>query len=184
MDEKIIKIIDETIKAIWKNEIAEDYKKHWLLKEDTLKNAFYFHLRNQLDELLCNNDIRIFTEFTDDKFWGTNFRPDIVIAEMDFSKESDYFGDDVKNCLAVIELKYKNSTTPAKVILNDYDKLRKYVEKLKLNCNLYMATIWEREDEESYWEDENSEWAKGILTELNASYEPDTKDMRFYIGEH
>lgn len=103
---------------------------------------------------------------------------------MDFSKESDYFGDDVKNCLAVIELKYKNSTTPAKVILNDYDKLRKYVEKLKLNCNLYMATIWEREDEESYWEDENLEWAKGILTELNASYEPDTKDMRFYIGEH
>lgn len=72
MNEKIIKIIDETIKAIWKNEIAEDYKKHWLLKEDTLKNAFYFHLRNQLDELLCNNDIRIFTEFTDDKFWGTN----------------------------------------------------------------------------------------------------------------
>lgn len=186
MDEKIISKIDETVKSIWKNEIADDYKKHWLLKEDTLKNAFYFHLRNQLGELLSNNDIRIFTEFTDDKFRGTNFRPDIVIAEMDFDRHSDYFGDDVKTCIAVIELKYKNSTVPAKTILNDYDKLHKYVKKLKLDskCKLYMATIWEREDEETYWEDENSEWAKDRLTELNASYVPKTKDMRFYISEH
>ena len=184
MDEKIITKIDETIKSIWKNEIADDYKNHWLLKEDTLKNAFYFHLRNQLGVLLSNNNIRIFTEFTDDKFGGTNFRPDIVIAEMDFNRHSEYFGDDVKKCLAVIELKYKNRTTPAKTILNDYDKLHKYVKELKINCNLYMATIWEREDEETYWEDENSEWAIDRLTELNASYKPDSQEMRFYIIEH
>lgn len=186
MDEKIISKIDETIKSIWKNEIADDYKNHWLLKEDTLKNAFYFHLRNKLGELLYSNNIRIFTEFTDNEFRDKNFRPDIVIAEMNFDRRSDYFGDDVKICLAVIELKYKNSTTPAKVILNDYDKLHKYVEKLKLDskCKLYMATIWEREDEETYWEDENSEWAKNRLTELNASYKPETHDMRFYIGKH
>lgn len=186
MDYKILKIIDETIKYIWENDIKADYYNGWLLKEDTLKNSFYFHLRNQLGELLSNNDIRIFTEFTDGEFQGSNFRPDIVIAEMDFDRHSDYFGDDVKKCLAVIELKYKNSTVPAKTILNDYDKLHKYVQKLKLDskCKLYMATIWERADEKAYWEDYNSKWAKNRLTELNASYEPGTQNMRFYIGEH
>jgi len=128
----------------------------------------------------------VFEDGTPAKFWGTNFRPDIVIAEMDFDRHSDYFGDDVKTCIAVIELKYKNSTVPAKTILNDYDKLHKYVEKLKLDskCRLYMATIWEREDEEAYWEDENSKWAKNRLTELNASYKLGTRDMRFYICKH
>ena len=33
-------IIDETIKEIWMNEISKDYNDRWLLKEDTLKNAF------------------------------------------------------------------------------------------------------------------------------------------------
>ena len=177
-------IIDETIKEIWMNEISKDYNDRWLLKEDTLKNAFYYHLRRYLGELFDQNDIRIFTEFTDDKFSGTNFRPDIVIAQMDFDRKSDYYGDDVMHCLAVIELKYKNSLTPAKVILDDYSKLYKYVEELKLDCKLYMATIWEREDNESFWEPEESEWAKGRLTELNASFKRNTQKMRFEVQEH
>lgn len=70
-DEEIIRIIDEAIKSIWVNEIRNDYENRRLLKEDTLKNALYFHLRNRIGWLCDECDLRIFTEFTDDKFRGT-----------------------------------------------------------------------------------------------------------------
>ena len=41
--QEIENVIDETIKEIWVNEIADDYESGWLLKEDTLKNSFYYH---------------------------------------------------------------------------------------------------------------------------------------------
>lgn len=65
---QLISIIDRTIRDIWKNEIAFDYEDGWLLKEDTLKNAIYFHLRTKLGKLFEKNDVRIFTEFTGDQF--------------------------------------------------------------------------------------------------------------------
>lgn len=179
---RIENLIDKTLKEIWENEIQNDYKNRWLLKEDTLKNSLYHHLRTRLGKVFDENNIRIFTEFTDDVFDGKNFRADIVIAEMDFNRKSEYFGHDVKRCLAVIELKYKNKSTPAKVIYDDYVKLHKYVDKLKLKCKLYMATIWEHEDAATSWEPEDSDWAKNVLTELNASYE--NGQMRFYVYEH
>ena len=184
MDEKIIKIIDGTIKYIWENDIKADYNHGWLLKEDTLKNSFYFYLRSKLENLFYENDIRIFTEFTDKKFKGKGYRPDIVIAKVNLDGDSKYYGNDVTECIAVIELKFKKGFNPSKDIYNDYEKLKTYVNELKIDCPLYMATIWEYEDEQTYWEDKNSEWAKDRLTELNASYEPETQNMRFYISEH
>ena len=47
-----------------------------------------------------------------------------------------------------------------------------------------MATIWEYEDDETCWEPENSQWASGKLTELNASYKRNSDEMNFYICEH
>ena len=47
-DVEIMRIIDEAIKSIWVNEIRNDYENRRLLKEDTLKNALYFHLRNRI----------------------------------------------------------------------------------------------------------------------------------------
>ena len=69
-DAEIMQIIDEAIKSIWVNEIRNDYENKRLLKEDTLKNAMYFHLRNRIGWLCDECDLRIFTEFTDDKFEG------------------------------------------------------------------------------------------------------------------
>ena len=184
LNTNIENIIDETIKEIWQHEILEDYKNRWLIKEDTLKNAFYFHLRRKLGELFEKNNIRIFTEFTDYKFADTKFRPDIVIAEMDFERKSESFSEDISRCVAVIELKYKNKTTPATVILDDYEKLHRYAKELNLQCRLYMATIWEREDDETSWISMKTGWAKGVLTELNASYKRNSHDIRFYVCEH
>lgn len=180
----LINEIDETIKFIWKNKIAEDYNNGWLLKEDTLKNAFYFHLRSILGDLLDKNDIRVFTEFTDEKFKGTGYRPDMVIAKVNFDSDDSYYGNYITDCLAVIEFKYKQGFNSSNDIYEDYKKLHKYADNLKINCKLYMATIWEYEDDETCWEPENSQWAFGKLTELNASYKRNSDKMNFYICEH
>lgn len=41
-------VIDRVIKEVWVLNISKDYKSFFLLKEDTLKNALYYHLRTRL----------------------------------------------------------------------------------------------------------------------------------------
>ncbi len=182
---KLMKLVDQTLKDIWKNEIKSDYECGWLLKEDTLKNALYFHLRRKLETVFEYNNVRIFTEFTDCEFKGTGYRPDIVIARVNTNEPSKYLGDAVTECLAVIEIKYKAGFTPHNEIIADYDKLKYYAQKLDMTAKLYMATIWEYEDDPTNWERKNSAWAKGRITELNASYARESDgEMRFYVWEH
>ena len=183
-DIEIMQIIDEAIQSIWENEIRNDYENRRLLKEDTLKNALYYHLRNRIGWLCDECDLRIFTEFTDDKFRGTGRIPDMVIARMDMKKDVRYWGDAVTECLAVIEIKYKANAGASRDVFADYDKLRYYVEKLNVESKLYMATIWECEDDPTTWERKNAAWAKGKVTELNASFKRGTWDMQFYVAEH
>ena len=177
-------MITEAIESIWKNEIKADYEGGWLLKEDTLKNAMYFHLRGRLGKLFDDNDIRIFTEFTDCEFKHSGYRPDMVIAKVDTNSDASYWGDAVTECLAVIELKYKTGFTASEEIYADYDKLQYYMETLGIGCRLYMATIWEYEDDKTPWA-EDDDWIKGRVTELNASYKRNSKyEPQFYIVRH
>lgn len=181
---ELVRKIEEALESIWKNEIRADYEGGWLLKEDTLKNAMYFHLRNRLAKTLDGNGIRIFTEFTDCEFKHSGYRPDMVIAKVDADSNANYWGDAVTECLAVIELKYKTGFAASEEIYADYDKLKYYVETLGLECKLYMATIWEYEDEESPWADD-AEWLKGRVTELNASYKQNSNyEPQFYVVRH
>ena len=43
-DAEIMQIIDEAIQSIWKTEIKHDYDNNWIMNEDGLKTALYFHL--------------------------------------------------------------------------------------------------------------------------------------------
>ena len=173
MDKEILEIIHRRIKYIWEEKIKEDYTDGWLLKEDTLKNALYHHLRNELSSVFAENDIRIFTEFTDGEFKGTKKRPDMVIATTD-----------AKEIIAVIEIKYKKANI-VDPIYADYDKLEDYINRLNVNANLYMATIWEEFDEPTSWIRKNAAWAKGKVTELNASYIVGSDyEPQFYVYEH
>lgn len=183
-DAEIMQIIDEAIKSIWENEIRNDYENRRLLKEDTLKNAMYFHLRNRIGWLCDECDLRIFTEFTDWKFRQTRKIPDMVIAKVNMESDAPYWGDAVTKCVAVIELKYKRSAAASKDIYEDYDKLRFYIEELGVACNLYMGTIWEYEDDRTTWERKNAAWAKGKVTELNASFSRKTGEPQFYVAPH
>lgn len=180
---ELLKLIDKTLVDIWTNEILSDYKLGWLLKEDTLKNALYFHLRSKLGTVFEYNNIRIFTEFTDCEFKQTGYRPDIVIARVDMNASSQYLGDNIKECIAIIEVKYKTGYAASKDIISDYEKLKLYVQKLRVTAKLYMATIWEYTDKPISWEQENSAWAKGRLTELNASYNSNNS-IQFYVCPH
>ena len=183
-DTEVMQIIDESIKSIWVNEIRNDYENKRMLKEDTLKNAMYFHLRNRIGWLCDECDLRIFTEFTDWKFKHTRKIPDMVIAKVNVASDARYWGDAVTECITVIELKYKSSFTASQDIYEDYDKLRFYIEELGVNCKLYMGTIWEYKDEQTTWARKNAAWAKGKVTELNASISGSTGKPQFYVAEH
>lgn len=183
-DLEITQIIDEAIKSIWINEIKRDYDNNWLMNEDGLKNALYFHLRKRLEPILTENDLRIFTEFKDAEFQGRKYRPDMVIAKVDMNSDADYWRQAVTNCVAVIELKFKSRFLDKEAIYADYDKLKTYIETMGIAGQLYMATIWECEDDTTTWIRKNAAWAKGKVTELNASFTRGSCEPQFYVAEH
>lgn len=167
---------------IWENNIKSDYDNGYLLKEDTLKNALYFHLRTRLSDLLEKHDLRIFTEYNSGIFKGTEYRPDMVIAKVNFDCTSEYLSDCIEDVLCIIEIKYKQGFHSSESISKDFDKIKHYIENINSDCQYYMATIWEYEDEATSWLIDDNSWTKGKLTELNASYEKDK--MRFYVINH
>lgn len=183
-DAEIIQIIDEAIKSVWENNIKSDYDANWIMNEDGLKNALYFHLRMWLEQVLVENDLRIFTEFKDAEFHGSKFRPDMVIAHVDSSSDADYWRQAVTNCVVVIELKFKSRFQDKEAIYADYDKLKEYIEKMDIKGKLYMATIWECEDDQTSWIPQDESWAKGKVTELNASLTGESCESQFYVKPH
>ena len=193
MDTKILHEINHAINLIWEHDIKNDYSNNYLLKEDTLKNALYFHIRNRLGVLLDKYNIRIFTEFNNDKFTGTGYRADMVLAVIDDDSDKEFLGDCIKEYLCIIELKYKGEVFSAvEPICEDFTKTKNYIENMNLgNPQYYIATIWEYPDAKTAWLDEwkdrtntpDASWAKGKLTELNASYDKDG-EMRFYVISH
>ena len=183
-DAEIIQIIDEAIKSVWENNIKSDYDANWIMNEDGLKNALYFHLRMWLEQVLVENDLRIFTEFKDAEFHGSKSRPDMVIAHVDSSSDADYWRQAVTNCVVVIELKFKSRFQDKEAIYADYDKLKEYIEKMDIKGKLYMATIWECEDDQTSWIPQDESWAKGKVTELNASLTWESCESQFYVKPH
>ncbi len=182
---ELIKLIDTALVDIWKNDIKDDWENRRLLKEDTLKNAMYFHLRTKLGAVFDYNNIRIFTEFSNCEFQGMGKKVDIVIARVNFNAPDTFLGNCIKETLAVIEIKFKAGFASHKVIEQDFQKLKEYAEDIGIDAKLYMATIWEYEDDEVPWLTETQPWAQGRLTELNASYKNDgSGEIQFYTHRH
>ncbi len=180
---QILDKIDKCITRIWETKIKQDYDNGWILREDTLKDSLYFHLRNSLNDLFEKNNLRIFTEYGTGIFKGTGYRPDMVIAKVDLEKEEYQYENCIEEVLCVIEIKNLQGFYSHKIILNDFEKLKKYSKIINLDCKFYMATIWEYEDEQTSWI-KDAKWCKGRLTELNASYKNSNGDSQFYISKH
>ena len=180
-------VIDEAIKLVWKDEIFVDYNNDFLLKEDSLKNAFYYHLRIRLGVgYLKRNKIRIFTEY----YLEDNERADLAIVELKPKMEMDseyHLRDRVKKILAVIELKHKNNRCSQEPFMKDVMKVRKYINKKDYpKCQFYLGFIHETEysNEDASWLNKRQQesWANGRLTELLAFRETESGefDMRIF----
>jgi hypothetical protein len=129
--------IDSCIKHIWLNHISRDYIHKHLLLEDSLKNAFYHHLRSEIgDQYMQDNNIRIFTEFK----LGIE-RADIALVQIDPSCDGHLY-EHVLEVLAIIELKYKNGTSDTP-FQNDVRKVLNYIKRDSGKCQYYLAFIQE-----------------------------------------
>lgn len=104
-----MKQIDYAIKMTWLEDISQDYRKGYLLKEDTLKNSLYFHIRRRLENLFDMYNIRMYTEYNETTLKANKMRADIAIVEINHKGEAYYLGDRIEKVLAIIELKYDTS---------------------------------------------------------------------------
>lgn len=171
--------IDKAIKELWVEDIAADYDSHRLLKEDCLKNCIYYHLRRRLgDDFLKENRLQIFTEFNDGPLHGTGKRADVAIVKlMPEGKDgySSHLRNYIEDVVAIIELKHKNGQSATEEIYKDFQKLKDYIQKDKIDCQYYEGIIHEVQWGEKAWLDKRSSnnWARGKVTELVASYNED-----------
>jgi hypothetical protein len=125
--DKIMLKIDRTIKEVWINEIKNDLSNNYILYEDTLKNAFYFHLRNKLSDLMENNNIRIFTEFHDGKLAAKYVRADIAIVKIGDNK-NDHIKNNIDRIYSIIELKHKGAQVSIDPFISDVEKSINYIK--------------------------------------------------------
>ncbi|WP_077623307.1 hypothetical protein [Sediminibacillus massiliensis] len=185
MDKKIITIIDAAIKHVWNKDLSRDYDNSFLLKEDSLKSAFYFHLRNRLGEaFLHNHNLRLFTEY----FIGGQ-RIDLVIAEIDPEKTGENFlGDCVTKVITTIEMKYKGSYANEVVFYEDISKVLAFTENWQSSSKHYLAFIQEkyfRPAEVVNWlDDKQSKAAKDKVTELHAYWNGESDETVWNVFDY
>lgn len=183
LDDFVPQFIHSTIKRVWKEDIKRDYKKSYLLKEDTLKNSFYFHLRRRLGDFLEENNLRIFTEYSID----SKKRIDLVIVEIDPIKaQTDYLENSVEKVIAVIEMKYKNRYASDSHFDADLNKVFSYIDKMDSDTIFYLAFIREKyfySNDVTNWVTEGSK-VKGKLTEMLAYGDIESDDIVWCIFEH
>ncbi len=179
--EKLNLTINRAIRKIWEENIIQDYNDKFLLKEDTLKNSFYHHLRNELgDGYLKYHRLRIFTEFElGENKAGMRQRGDIVIVRLKPLKdivEDYYLGNRVEEVIAIIELKYK--VNAEKEIKKDVFKIRNYIYSKRFpNCQFYLCVLFEQSYsiKKGSWlhKSQKLNWAVNKLTELTGHYDED-----------
>lgn len=184
-DHKVAALIDRAIKEVWLTEIRNDINNNYILYEDTLKNAFYFHLRNKLGQLLIDNNIRIFTEFHDGKLAGKSAIADIAIVKIG-DNEVEHIRRNIEKIYAIIELKHKGSQVPVDCFIKDVEKTIEYIkDKDLVDCQFYLGFIHEGEfakNETSWLQNKKQErLAMGRLTELSACYYTGFDDMVFTV---
>lgn len=181
MKKSVINEIVNVICETWQKNISKDYFEGYLLEEDTLKCAFYYHLRIKLARLLKENNLCIYTEYLGEEFKSLNYRPDMVIVKMKDNCEEKYLINHIEEVVVAIEFKYK-SKYEYNSIIADREKIKEYVKHIDNNCQYILAVIHEKYWENPYWFDkkQTNNWAKGRVTELVANISDEiTKEMEF-----
>lgn len=172
MKKTIKKEIDRAIKEVWLEEVCEDYAQNGILMEASLQCSLYHHLRNRLEDILEENDLRIYSEY---RVKECGYRADLAIVHLDMEREENHLRDCVDEVIAIIELKHVSNRSKRTIswIKEDVSKLKDYAKKY--DSNLYLGVIYENDFENIFWMDKRStnNWADGVVTELNAGYYDD-----------
>ncbi len=185
MNHKIIEKIDTAIKKVWKEDLKIDYANYFLLKEDSLKNAFYFHLRNRLGEdFLNNNNLRIFTEY-----FINGERIDLAIVEIDSIAVEDYhLSDCIIRVLAAVEMKYKSASVSDDIFYGDVNKILSFINSWGNDTKHYLAFIQEKyfktDDVGNWLIAEQASRAEGKVTELYAYWDQDSDETVWRVIDH
>lgn len=184
-DNRINQRIDKALKKIWAENIIPDYNKDYLLKEDTLKNSIYYHLRNELgDGFLDRNRLRIYTEY----YLGENKNKkrqiaDIAIVQLKLLNDMNdgyMIKDRVENIITIMELKFKGNTE--KHFRDDVKKIKEYTRIKKCrDSKFYLGFIYEATystDIGSWlYKSQSENWAHNKVTELTAHYDEETEEF-------
>ncbi|WP_146552657.1 hypothetical protein [Rummeliibacillus sp. SL167] len=174
--------VNKAICEVWLENLKDDYHNFSLLKEDTMKNSFYFHLRNKLGEDFLNaNNLRIFTEYYID-----GERIDLTVVKIDPIKATtSYLGDCVIEVIAAIEMKYKGYQVKDEIFLADVKKVVSYIEEWESNTHFYVAFIREKyvnlSDAETWLDSYLGKELKGNLTEMYAFWNEETDKMDWML---
>ncbi|MGE5391797.1 MAG: hypothetical protein ACM3PE_12115 [Deltaproteobacteria bacterium] len=184
LDMDIKKKIDLALKRIWTEEIPSDYNRHYLLEEDSLKCALYYHLRFELGEGWLNRyRIRIYPEL---HLEGKR-RADLAIVRVSPKNEREgaFLGKCIEDYLVIIELKYKAANAQDDVFYSDVTKLKEYA-KIYPKAQLYTGFIKESGNNNGSWFDgrQTSKWAKGRVTELLGYREENTGNLKVEINKY
>ncbi len=173
INKSVQKQIDSTIKEIWNKNIPKDFDEGYIINEDCLKMVFCYHLRRKLAGVLRENNLRIYTE---KYFPSMKKKPDIIIVQIreDYSENTLYASVREEDVVALLELKFRSDTAKSTSdwMREDLQKLKEYVQKSKVQCQLYFVVIYEVECEWLHWFDRRStnNWAAGRVTELDAGW--------------
>ncbi|OOZ85010.1 hypothetical protein BHL25_19285 [Bacillus cereus] len=185
MNNDIIENIDTAIKKVWLEDLKIDYANYFLLKEDSLKNAFYFHLRNRLGEdFLHNNNLRIFTEY-----FINGERIDLAIVEIDSIAVEDYhLSDCIIRVLAAVEMKYKSASVSDDIFYGDVNKILSFINSWGNETKHYLAFIQEKyfkkDDLVNWLDNEQASKVKGKVTELYAYWDQDSDETVWSVVDH
>jgi hypothetical protein len=140
--------LHQTITDIWISVLKEDYLNGYLLLEDSLKCAFYFHLRNEFEKIgLLEQGYRIYTEFRLPKVIEIeNKRVDIAIVKPSNPQYFKYsLWDNGCEVTALIELKFKGVHYKSyRAFMEDIFKVMEYSSKLD-DTLIYVCSIDEKD---------------------------------------
>lgn len=99
----MLETIKKAMKQVWTVDIVQDYRHKFLLKEDTLKNSVYYHLRNRLgDVFLTKHNLRIFTEY-----YMNGQKIDLAIVAIDVARSED---NHLSECVTDVVIAHKEIT--------------------------------------------------------------------------
>jgi len=183
INKSVLRKIDRTLKEIWVGGIEKDYRNDHLLKEDSLKNSLYYHLRRKLGtHYLESEGIRIFTEFNNAELSGTGYIADIAIVKLkDYAEYSkNPLQRNVETIIAIIELKHSRKEED---FISDIEKVKNYIKVEEIDCLYYLGFIMEKERDNPnlLTRRQTENWAKGKVAVLSANRVAGKKNLQFFM---